>query len=629
MKFQIKPGSKYSTLEVYLFLILSTFCMVFLVIRAISVSMTHDEIATFNGYVQGGQFLPFLAKADGNNHLLNTILTYFFYHLFGTSALVLRMSNLAFAPLFFYFLYKLSCELSSKVLGWLFFISLAFSLHLIEFLALSRGYGLAITFFLGSVWQFMKAIREGNSKDFMNSFIFMTLSSLSILTFVYSYALLATLFLFMQMIGVEKKKFRNWVALYSRVLLPMLFLFAYSAFIKAGGAWIEGKSEGLVKTSFRTLVMRILDLVFAQADKVLIVLAVMLAVPILILLIRAVLVRKDILSSNYIFLYLLAGNSIITILVSVLFHVNYPETRMAIYFYPLIIGSIVFTIDILVKQTSRVVFAILAFPLLCLPVHFFTHINAEYVVWYKYCHIPTRYYTRVMEGYKAGEMPPAVGGHGIQAFAWSYLAKQHDGVANLMETFQYPSKETEYAIIDIRLFEDWHQYYDTIDYDDISNLSLLKKKTISQFIPVTTVDSISTADPTKDEFFIVYETNISDKCGEVLEVNYDFCVNSFGNPLRGLMVICLDDSTHKNLMYNNIQMNLLRDRWDGSPHNFLKTSIFRVPESSVKMRILFWNIHKSKFCLKDGIVTIKEKVKDSTAYLLLNRMPSSSVINKD
>jgi hypothetical protein len=170
----------------YIFVLISFITLVFLFIRAVAVPMTHDEIATFYHFVQTGKFWPFIHITDGNNHLLNTILTYLFYNAFGTSPLVLRLSNLAFAPLYFYFIFKLSQQLQIKVLGYSFFLTMALTLHYIEFLALSRGYGLAITFFAGSMWQLIAGIKTKKMKHIYWGFAFIFLTSTAILTLTYS-----------------------------------------------------------------------------------------------------------------------------------------------------------------------------------------------------------------------------------------------------------------------------------------------------------------------------------------------------------------------------------------------------------------------------------------------------------
>jgi len=88
-------------------LILFSLLYVYIILRAILVPMAHDEVATFFHFVHTGHFLPHQAIQDANNHLLNSFLTWIFYTITGSPLpLTLRLSNLIFFPLFFYFLFK-------------------------------------------------------------------------------------------------------------------------------------------------------------------------------------------------------------------------------------------------------------------------------------------------------------------------------------------------------------------------------------------------------------------------------------------------------------------------------------------------------------------------------------------
>ena len=121
---------------------------IYLAIRAFMVPLVHDEVATFFHYIQKGEFLPPLAHWDANNHILNSILSYFSYLLFGSSELSLRLSNLIFFPVFFFFVYRISNLLRNSILKWAFFITFVFAHNFIEYFALSRGYGMSMALLL-------------------------------------------------------------------------------------------------------------------------------------------------------------------------------------------------------------------------------------------------------------------------------------------------------------------------------------------------------------------------------------------------------------------------------------------------------------------------------------------------
>jgi hypothetical protein len=105
--------SRSQQIDTSVFFLIAVAMAVYLVVRAILVPMAHDEIATFYYFVQSGKISPFLSNIDTNNHFLNSALTWVFYHLFGPSPLALRLSNLVFIPVFFYFLLNIARHLTS------------------------------------------------------------------------------------------------------------------------------------------------------------------------------------------------------------------------------------------------------------------------------------------------------------------------------------------------------------------------------------------------------------------------------------------------------------------------------------------------------------------------------------
>ena len=87
--------------EVIFYVGLFVFLWGYLWLRAIYTQLTHDETATFFRYIQPGLFMPYAHELSANNHILNSILSYFFYSVFGVSPMVLRLANLLAFPLYF------------------------------------------------------------------------------------------------------------------------------------------------------------------------------------------------------------------------------------------------------------------------------------------------------------------------------------------------------------------------------------------------------------------------------------------------------------------------------------------------------------------------------------------------
>src|SRR5690606_31314018 len=103
-------------------------------------------------YIQTGDFLPPNAHWDANNHVLNSLLSYISYRIFGNELWALRLPNILAFILFFWSSWGLSKQLKSIKVRWFFFLALTMSHYLFEFFGQTRGYGLSMGFFIFSIF---------------------------------------------------------------------------------------------------------------------------------------------------------------------------------------------------------------------------------------------------------------------------------------------------------------------------------------------------------------------------------------------------------------------------------------------------------------------------------------------
>ena len=113
-----------------------------LAIKASTSSFTHDESLSYIRFIFTSD--P-LAIGDTNNHLLNSILMYGSSKLFGASELALRLPNLVSYLVYAYFTFKVLESVKNfevRLLGYFMLNAIPFVL---DFFALARGYGLALS----------------------------------------------------------------------------------------------------------------------------------------------------------------------------------------------------------------------------------------------------------------------------------------------------------------------------------------------------------------------------------------------------------------------------------------------------------------------------------------------------
>jgi len=126
---------------------------VYLCLRAYYIPITHDEASAFLVYVTQPLSNTFLGIPPiAANHILHTLLVKCSVFLFGNEMFFLRLPVLLSYLLYFFFSLRLLQRLTSKPFWVLVgLVSLHFHPYLLEFFALSRGYGLSIALTMASI----------------------------------------------------------------------------------------------------------------------------------------------------------------------------------------------------------------------------------------------------------------------------------------------------------------------------------------------------------------------------------------------------------------------------------------------------------------------------------------------
>ncbi len=586
------------------FLLISVSLSVYLVSRAILVPMAHDEIATFYYFVQSGKVSPFLSNIDTNNHFLNSALTWIFYQLFGPGPLSLRLSNLIFIPVFFYFLYKLSQHLTSRLFRYVFFISLAFTLHFIEFLALSRGYGISMAMLLGSLYYLLEGVSKKSQRSYIYSLICIFVACTANLALINTY-LLILLFVATNLIINNVKKMRSAMTIILNTgIIPISLIIIQILYIKIHAGLIAGSPENFWATTIVTLFAYLFESSHFYSSLIAAALFAIIAVAAAFSFFRLKTYKQLFTSKPYLFLYLFTGSIIIILVLRIFFNVNYPDDRIGLYLYPLALGSLIFLLDQLFSK-SRWVYLV-SVPFLIIPIHFFIYLNTTYSIWYKYDVIPARFYNQIMQNHKAGSIPPTIAGHGMRIFCLSYINYLNGGEASQLFFTHFPDYNAEFQIVDLKMIPGWQACYDTMDYDPVSERHLLQHKRTSE-PKLLTIKHVNIITKTNAEFTPIAEGKADTLRNRNLRVDLNFSLYAPEKPFNGRIVFDIWDKQNKSLRYEYIQFNWLRNFWDGTPGNFINCMIvYKVPPEASVYKIYIWNIDKEEFEVKDGLVRIYE-----------------------
>ena len=199
---------------------------IFVIVRAIFIPLFVDEIATYTLYVKNGYFSPYNEFQKANNHLVNTLLTYVSYSLFGNSPISLRLFNvLAFIP-FAVYTFKIGLFFKNRIVKWAFYLGFLFSINLLAYFSLSRGYGLSFAFLVMSIYYTYQVISRNRILDVPLSVIAMILALYSNFSLFLFVCISGLVLCFRDIISFQRK--RNIVVGIFKWILGRYSIFTHS-----------------------------------------------------------------------------------------------------------------------------------------------------------------------------------------------------------------------------------------------------------------------------------------------------------------------------------------------------------------------------------------------------------------
>ena len=146
------------------------FFLLFAAARAVRVPFTYDEAASYMRYIDTSvpsvfdtNLLSVFNFEVATNHLLNTALSKLVYAVAGGSEFALRLPNLLGYALYLGFGALILRRLSSPALGIGGLLLLNLNPYLLDFFALSRGYGLSLGLLMASLFFLLRFIEQRKS----------------------------------------------------------------------------------------------------------------------------------------------------------------------------------------------------------------------------------------------------------------------------------------------------------------------------------------------------------------------------------------------------------------------------------------------------------------------------------
>ncbi len=342
-----------------IYLIISLVALVYVVLRAWLVPFTCDEAWTFTNYFHAPITDILISNPPlANNHILNTLLTRF-TGLCSTGAFALRLPNVLAFLLYAFASFKIATRFcSGKALGILLFLILMSNHTLLEFFALSRGYGMSIGLMMMSLYYLLSYYQD---KDLRHAHLSMILIVLG--TYASFVLLYVSLILFLLIFILQYRQTKNvFKAIKTVIRYPIVLaiLVVYPLInINRSGDLFYGGNNNFATDTLGTLLQDYLGRSFTTSNIPILLIITVAVVAISILTGLSVLVKRNKTQSAP-----LALVAVVLTLLIIAIHVQYynldkplPYYRTGMYLFPVIILSLFATLQYLFikhKQTTAI-----------------------------------------------------------------------------------------------------------------------------------------------------------------------------------------------------------------------------------------------------------------------------------
>lgn len=168
------------------FMLIGLLLVAYTTYRAATLSITHDEALTVELFVLKGNVVEqeLSGGSAANNHWLNTWLMIQEYRLFGANTFTWRLHSVMAHILFLVYSMLIARIFTNRLIGTFMFLALALNPFILDFFSLARGYGLAISFCVASLYYLIQLFNSDNSKWILGYAMAITLMLFSNFSFL-------------------------------------------------------------------------------------------------------------------------------------------------------------------------------------------------------------------------------------------------------------------------------------------------------------------------------------------------------------------------------------------------------------------------------------------------------------
>lgn len=573
-----------SKVERIVFLVLGGIVWTYLGLRAAHVPLVHDEVVTYIAYIRDATFIPPWSYWDANNHLLNSGVSALLTQIFGNGPFAIRMASwLSFLGLL-YFLYKIVRFIPNLFNRWALIVPLMSAAYFIEFYGLTRGYGMGIACFLGTLYFAFLYARNGDRKHLVFTSLFGVLAALGSLSLIVVVGII-----YVWILGFwiqEEKKISTtlvkWFGIYILPLLPLVF---YVFQLKERGLLYYG-GDDFIDISLKPFAE--MFLITRDLWWVWIVLLV------LILSFYGFLIVKrgwnKIHGPSQLFAFTFVVSLVAIFAQHWVLGVNYPADRAALYLFPLLLLTLVF-----IPSTEGQVLPVILFAVtLWFPIQTISSANLKYSKFWIYEYVPVEFIDQVNHS-SFNDYPPSVNGYFLRKYIWDY-AQLNNGrtFPSTINGTEHPDEWADFMLVDSNRIKKVNlNRFKTINYDPISGQSLLQQKFPNK--EIIREDTLIHDVVIENEFTNIFEfRNASDWAGKPMAMYFNVDVKASSKIMHALVISSVFDTNGVEVYTNKYMFDQVSENWSNTKDWKIKMYLPPFPKSVGRFVTYIYNPKKEK-----------------------------------
>ncbi|MBK9421675.1 MAG: hypothetical protein IPN44_11610 [Flavobacteriales bacterium] len=522
------------------FLAASALVFGYILLRAFTVPIVHDEAMAFFSFAERGSFIPFHANWDAGNHVLSTALGWAGYRVFGFHVWALRLPSVLGFLLYAAYAWKWGLMLRTPLVRRCLWAALLLMPFLLDFFSLFRGYGLAITFWSMALYELCALLERPRTKHLVLALFAMACATWCSLNLLALW--LAVLAITAVLVPVRKQPFGRsvWRALIWLLLgvVPFLFAAAFARALGEHGALYYGNTLGVIKGSLASLTQLLLgtDGLFAP------------------LLVLAVAVGcTGIAAWEFIRERTVPGAWAMAVLAAllwadclgrvVLHHWDgtlYPEDRTALHWVPLFVLLFAFAADRLSRLNARWQWAALV--LLVLPARAITTSNLRTTMYWPEQAIPSSIFQAAEREQQGADRLLTIGAYHQMPACWGFGLRERGLALNAVDNTAFPHGGEDLLLIDPQSM-DIPPGYRMVQLGESGRVELLRKTTEPSLELV--LDSTFSNEANDGEYMELWHPAVEALRGHAFLVQLDMDLHADPAPFSGTLIVEVDSAGEK------------------------------------------------------------------------------------